>query len=73
MKYRDILHEKGMVFGGINPESQLVEAIELPVKEHPFFIAVQYHPEFKSRPTHAHPIFRDFITAAMKSAKKSGK
>jgi CTP synthase len=73
MKYRDILHEKGMQFGGINPESQLVESIELPVKEHPFFIAVQYHPEFKSRPTNAHPIFRDFITAAMKRNKKAGK
>ncbi len=66
MKFREAYESKGMVFGGINPESQLVEAIELPVKTHPFFIAVQYHPEFKSKPTKPHPIFRDFIAAAKK-------
>ncbi|HEY1406939.1 MAG TPA: gamma-glutamyl-gamma-aminobutyrate hydrolase family protein, partial [Spirochaetota bacterium] len=68
MKYRDIYNEKGMVFGGINPESQLVESIELSTKDHPFFLGVQYHPEFKSKPTRPHPIFRDFIAAAKKHA-----
>jgi CTP synthase len=65
-KYKDLYAEKGMAFGGINPDSHLVEAIELPSSTHPFFIAVQYHPEFKSKPTRPQPIFRDFIAAAVK-------
>ena len=69
-KYKAVYEEKGMVFGGINPESQLVESIELPHKMHPFFIAVQYHPEFKSKPTRPHPIFRDFIAAALDRSEK---
>jgi len=63
-EYKSALEKAGMVFSGINEESDLVEMIEL--KNHPWFIAVQYHPEFKSRPTRSHPLFRDFIKAAIK-------
>jgi len=58
------LEKAGMVFSGINKEDNLVEMIEL--KEHPWFVAVQFHPEFKSRPTRSHPLFKDFIGAAIK-------
>lgn len=61
-KYRDKLGQAGLVFSGINPDQDLVEIIEL--KDHPFFVASQFHPEFKSRPTRPHPLFRDFIGAA---------
>jgi CTP synthase len=69
-KYKAAYAEKGLHFGGINPASNLVESVELPTDVHPFFIAVQYHPEFKSKPTSPQPIFRDFIAAASKQAKK---
>jgi CTP synthase len=62
--FRDILEEKGLVVAGINPEKNLVEIIEL--KDHPFFIATQFHPEFKSRPLRPHPLFREFIKAGLK-------
>ena len=52
-----------MVFSGASPDSRLVEVIELP--DHPWFVASQFHPEFKSRPNRPHPLFRDFIRAAM--------
>jgi CTP synthase len=55
-----------MVFSGINPDSNLVEIIEY--IDHPFFVASQFHPEFKSRPDHAHPLFSDFIEAAYKNS-----
>jgi len=61
--YRDELEAAGMVFSGASPEGDLVEVIELP--EHPFFIATQAHPEFKSRPNRAHPLFRGLIAAAL--------
>ncbi len=60
--YRKLLGEAGMRFGGVSPNGLLVEMIELP--EHPFFLASQFHPEFKSRPTRAHPMFRGFVGAA---------
>lgn len=63
-KFREILEKKGLVFAGINPERNLVEIIEL--KDHPFFVATQFHPEFKSRPLRPHPLFREFIKAAIK-------
>ena len=65
--FREILEKKGMVFSGINPERDLVEIIEL--KNHPFFVATQFHPEFKSKPLNPHPLFREFIRAAIKNAK----
>lgn len=62
--YREILEQNGMVFSGINSKANLVEIIELP--NHPHFIASQFHPEFKSRPTRPHPLFDSFIGAATK-------
>ncbi len=62
-KYRNLFEKKGMVFSGIYPKRNLVEIIEL--KNHPYFIAVQFHPEFKSKPDNAHPLFREFIRAAL--------
>jgi len=58
-QFREILEKKGMIMAGINPERNLVEIIEL--KNHPFFVATQFHPEFKSRPLRPHPLFREFI------------
>ena len=66
-KYRKTLERKGMVFSGIYPKANLVEIIEL--KGHPFFVAVQFHPEFKSKPDQAHPLFREFIKAALTKVK----
>jgi CTP synthase len=57
--YRDILEKKGLIMAGINPEKDLVEIIE--IKDHPFFVASQFHPEFKSRPLRPHPLFKEFI------------
>jgi CTP synthase len=62
-KYRKTFRKKGMVFSGIFQKKDLVEVVEL--KDHPFFIAVQFHPEFKSRPDNAHPLFKGFIKAAL--------
>ena len=53
-----------MVFSGLSPDGRLVEAVELP--DHDFYVGVQYHPEFKSRPNKAHPLFREFIGAALR-------
>ncbi|NUQ00351.1 MAG: CTP synthase [Armatimonadetes bacterium] len=61
-EYRSRLGEAGLRFSGMSPNGQLVEIVELP--DHPFFLATQFHPEFKSRPTSAHPLFREFIAAA---------
>ncbi len=61
------LEEKGMIVSGISPDGLLPEIVEL--KDHPFFIAVQFHPEFKSRSFEAHPIFKGFIAAALKQTK----
>jgi CTP synthase len=62
--YRELLEKKGLVIAGVNPEKDLVEIIEL--KNHPFFAATQFHPEFKSRPTSPHPLFKEFIKIAAK-------
>jgi CTP synthase len=61
--YKFQFQKAGMVFSGIYPDRDLVEVIEL--KDHPWFVATQFHPEFKSRPNRAHPLFRDFIAAAV--------
>lgn len=63
-KYREILKNNGMLMTGLNPEKDLVEIIE--IKNHPFFVATQFHPEFKSRPLKPHPLFSEFIKAAIK-------
>ena len=60
-----------MVFSGINPDLDLVEFVELPRDEHPYYIATQAHPELRSRPTEAHPLFRGLIGAAIDRARSS--
>ena len=62
-KYRPQLEEHGMVMSGVSPDDLLVEMIEL--KDHPWFIATQYHPEFQSRPHRPHPLLREFVKASM--------
>ena len=61
---RQKLEEAGMVFSGLSPDDRLVEMVEVP--DHPWFIASQFHPEFKSRPLRPHPLFREFVGAAVK-------
>ena len=61
-EFRSQFEANGMIFTGTSPNGMLVEAVEIP--EHRFYIGVQYHPEFKSRPNHAHPLFREFVKAA---------
>ena len=63
-KYREILEKNGLVFSGINEQANLVEIIEIPTHKH--FIACQFHPEFKSRPTKCHPLFDSFIKSSIK-------
>ena len=62
--YRPALEKAGMVFSGVSPDYRLVEMIEVP--SHPFFMATQFHPEFKSRPNRPHPLFRGLVEAALK-------
>jgi CTP synthase len=63
MKYRDQMNAKGFVISGTSPDGTLAELIEL--RDHPYFIGCQYHPEFQSKPNHPHPLFRGFIAAAL--------
>ena len=67
-KYREQLADKGMRFAGLSPDGKLVEIVELPKEVHPWFVAVQFHPEFKSRPNRPHPLFNDFIKTASENA-----
>ena len=62
--YIKILEDKGLIVAGVNPKQNLVEIIE--IKDHPFFVASQFHPEFKSRPLKPHPLFKEFIKAALR-------
>jgi CTP synthase len=62
-EFRTVLSDSGMVFSGLSPDGRIVEMCELP--EHPFFIATQAHPEFRSRPNNPHPLFRGFVGAAL--------
>ena len=70
IRYKEVYEKNGMTFGGIHPKNNLVETIEL--KDHPWFIATQFHPEFKSKPTKPHPLFKDFIRSSLerKDSKK---
>lgn len=65
LKYKKKFEKAGMIISGISPDKKLVEAIELPKNKHPFFVGVQFHPEFKSRPLYPHPIFTEFIKACL--------
>ena len=69
--YRDILEGKGLVISGISPDGSLVETIEL--EGNPFYVGVQFHPEFKSRPNKPHPLFKGFIEAAFSNMKENNK
>ena len=66
--YREQLEENGMVVSGASPDNNLVEIVEL--EDHPWFLGCQFHPEFKSKPMTPHPLFRDFIKAALENSKK---
>jgi CTP synthase len=68
-RYRKTMEEQGMRFAGTTIEGRLVEIIEIP--SHPFFLATQFHPEFKSRPTRPHPLFRGFVGAALERAART--
>ena len=61
--YREVLSSKGLTLSGISPDGNLVETVE--ISDHPFYIGVQFHPEFKSRPNRPHPLFREFVKAAL--------
>ncbi|MDE6881137.1 MAG: gamma-glutamyl-gamma-aminobutyrate hydrolase family protein, partial [Oscillospiraceae bacterium] len=65
--YRQALAGAGLEFTGLSPDGRLVEIVEL--RGHPWFVGVQFHPELKSRPNRAHPLFRQFIAAAVQSAR----
>ncbi|NCW80151.1 MAG: CTP synthetase, partial [Pelagibacteraceae bacterium] len=67
LQYRNEFEKKGLIFSGMSPDNELPEIIEL--KNHPWFIGVQFHPEFKSRPLNPHPLFSSFIKAAIKNEK----
>lgn len=69
--YRERLTEAGLVISGQSPEGALVEFVELPLQVHPYYVATQAHPEFKSRPTHAHPLFIGLISAALEAQRET--
>ena len=66
--YKENLLSKGLRIGGTSPDGKLIEIVELDPAVHPWFVGVQFHPEFKSRPTRPHPLFRDFIAAGIRQA-----
>ena len=65
--YREQFEQNGLIVSGASPDGKLTEIIEL--KDHPWFVACQFHPEFKSKPVAAHPLFKNFIRAALKNAR----
>ena len=68
--YRELLSGKGLKFAGLSPDGKLVEIVELPRDVHPFFVGVQFHPEFKSRPNRPHPLFTEFIKTSSELSDK---
>jgi CTP synthase len=68
--YRDLLGECGLIFSGLSPDARLAEIIELPASLHPYFIATQFHPEFRSRPNRAHPLFAGLVDASLRARAK---
>ncbi len=65
--YRDVLEGNGLIFSGMSPDGLLPEIVERP--DHPFFVGVQFHPEYKSRPFEPHPLFAGFVAAALRQAR----
>ena len=72
-KYVDRLEKRGIIFSGTSPDKHLMEIMELPVDTHPFFVGVQFHPEFHARPLSPHPLFTAFAKAAYKHKKQAEK
>jgi CTP synthase len=70
-KYRELFEASGLVFSGRSPDGSLVEIIE--ITDHPWFLACQFHPEFKSKPITPHPLFRDFVKASIEYSQRSNK
>jgi CTP synthase len=66
-KYRESMEKAGFVISGTSPDNSLVEAVELPVSVHPYFIGTQYHPELKTQFLHPHPLFRGFVEASIEN------
>ena len=69
-EFRDALAQAGLVLSGTSPDGSIVETVEL--ADHPFFVGVQFHPEFKSRPNKPHPLFRGLIEASLKGSETHG-
>jgi len=69
-RYREPFEQRGLIFSGLSPDGKLVEIVEL--ADHPWFVAGQFHPEFKSTPIAAHPLFREFVAAALRQGKDRG-
>jgi CTP synthase len=70
-EYREVLERHGLLLSGFSPDGNLVEMVELPY--HPWFVGGQFHPEFKSRPRRSHPLFREFIRAALAYQETAGR
>jgi len=70
-EYREVLEREGLVISGISPDGKFVEMIELPRDNHPYFIACQFHPEYRSKPLDAHPLFTSFVKAAWENRLRS--
>ncbi|MEW6443489.1 MAG: CTP synthase [bacterium] len=68
--YREVLSSHGLLLSGLSPDQRLVEVFEL--KDHPWYLGCQFHPEFKSRPMNPHPIFREYIKAALENRRRAG-
>ena len=68
--FRKTLTDSGLILAGLSPDEKLVEIVELPESVHPWFVGVQFHPEFKSRPNKAHKLFKDFIRASVEYSQK---
>jgi len=69
--FREPLEKEGLVFSGVSPDGKFVEMIELPRETHPYFIACQFHPEYKSKPLAVHPLFDSFLKAAWQNKLRS--
>ncbi|MEQ1643264.1 MAG: hypothetical protein ABL959_07490, partial [Pyrinomonadaceae bacterium] len=70
-EFREVLEKEGLVFSGVSPDGKFVEMVELPRETHPYFIACQFHPEYKSKPLDPHPLFDSFVKAAWQNRVKS--
>ncbi len=70
-EFRNVLEKEGLVISGVSPDGKFVEMIELPRETHPYFVACQFHPEYKSKPLDAHPLFKSFVKAAWENRLKS--